>query len=73
MFSALSRSPTELQAFVRNNNALFAATAARNAELAATIQAFPAFLTQTRSTIDRVASFASTTKPLTWPSSTAMT
>ncbi len=64
VFSALSRSPAALQAFVANNNALFAATAARNADLAATIQAFPAFLTQTRSTIDRVTRFAQTTKPL---------
>ena len=34
--------------FVRNNNALFAATAARDTALAATFKAFPAFLTQSR-------------------------
>ena len=64
VFSALSRSPSTLQSFVRNTNALFAATAARDTELADTIRAFPAFLGETRSTIDRLATFAQTTKPL---------
>jgi phospholipid/cholesterol/gamma-HCH transport system substrate-binding protein len=64
VFSALSRSPSQLQGFVRNTNSLFAATAARNAALAATVQAFPAFLVQTRATINRVARFSRTTKPL---------
>jgi virulence factor Mce-like protein len=64
VFSALSRSPSALQSFVRNNNAVFAATAARNADLADTIRAFPGFLTETRSTINRLTRFAQTTKPL---------
>ena len=64
VFSALSRSPAELQAFVRNNNSVFAATAARDAKLAATFRAFPAFLAEARATIDQVASFSRTTKPL---------
>jgi phospholipid/cholesterol/gamma-HCH transport system substrate-binding protein len=64
VFSALSRSPSALQGFVTNSNGLFAATAARNVQLAATIRAFPGFLSQTRATIDRVAGFARTTKPL---------
>ncbi len=64
VFSALSRSPSELQSFVRNNNALFAATAARDAELAATIRAFPAFLNETTSTINQLTTFSQTTKPL---------
>ncbi len=64
VFSSLSRSPGQLQSFITNNNALFAATAARNTELAATIKAFPAFLAQSRSTIDRLTSFSETTKPL---------
>lgn len=64
VFAALSRSPSELQAFVRNNNSVFAATAARDAELAATFKAFPAFLSQTRVTIDKVTTFSHTTKPL---------
>ena len=64
VFSALSKSPATLQGFVRNSNALFAATSARDVALAATIRAFPAFLDQTRSTIDRLSRFASTSKPL---------
>jgi phospholipid/cholesterol/gamma-HCH transport system substrate-binding protein len=64
VFSALSRSPSALQGFVTNSNSLFAATAARDVQLAATIRAFPGFLSQTRATIDRVAGFSRTTKPL---------
>jgi virulence factor Mce-like protein len=64
VFSALSASPSTLQSFVRNNNALFAATAARDTDLADTIRAFPAFLSESTSTINRLTSFAQTTKPL---------
>lgn len=64
VFSALSSSPSALQSFVRNNNALFAATAARNAQLAATFRAFPGFLTESRLTINQLTTFARTTQPL---------
>jgi virulence factor Mce-like protein len=64
VFAALSRSPSTLQSFERNNNKLFASTAARDADLAATFQAFPAYLASTRLTLDRVARFSRTTKPL---------
>jgi virulence factor Mce-like protein len=64
VFSALSASPSQLQSFIRNTNATFAATAAQNVALANTIKAFPSFLIQTRSTINRVTQFAQTTKPL---------
>jgi phospholipid/cholesterol/gamma-HCH transport system substrate-binding protein len=64
VFSALSSSPAELQGFVRNTNQLFATTASRDAALAATIRAFPAFLTQTRVTTDKLGAFAANTKPL---------
>ena len=64
VFAALSHSPAELQSFVRNSNSVFAATAARDTALAATFKAFPAFLSETRSTINRVAGFSVTTKPL---------
>jgi phospholipid/cholesterol/gamma-HCH transport system substrate-binding protein len=64
VFSSLSASPSQLQAFVRNSNATFQATANQAASLADTIRAFPAFLIQTRSTINRVTQFANTTKPL---------
>lgn len=64
VFSALSRSPTQLQRFIGNSEATFAATAARDTALSATVKAFPPFLVQTRATVDRVARFAVTTKPL---------
>ena len=64
VFSALSRSPSQLQSFVRNNNAVFAATAARDAALAATIKAFPAFLSESTATIQQLTRFSQTTKPL---------
>lgn len=64
VFSALSRSPAALQGFVRNSNSVFAATAARNAQLADAIRAFPAFLSQTRTTLNRLRRFAKTTRPL---------
>ena len=64
VFSSLSASPTQLQGFIRNSNATFAATAAQDVALAATIRAFPAYLIQTRSTVNRLTRFAQTTKPL---------
>jgi phospholipid/cholesterol/gamma-HCH transport system substrate-binding protein len=64
VFGALARSPAQLQGFIRNSNAVFASTAARNAELAAAIRAFPAFTVATRQTIDRVRRFAAQSKPL---------
>ncbi len=64
VFSALSQSPAQLQGFINNSNATFAATAAQDVALANTIRAFPAFLVQTRATINRVAQFAHFTKPL---------
>jgi virulence factor Mce-like protein len=64
VLSALSQSPAQLQGFVTNSNSLFAATAARDLALEATVRAFPPFLAQTRSTIDRLTRFAQTAKPL---------
>jgi phospholipid/cholesterol/gamma-HCH transport system substrate-binding protein len=64
VFSALSRSPAQLQGFIRNSNAVFAATAARDTALADTIRAFPAFTIATRQAIERVNRFANDTKPL---------
>jgi len=64
VFSALARSPSQVQGFVRNSNALFSATAARDQSLAQTIREFPGFLDQTRTTIGRVSTFAGSTKGL---------
>lgn len=64
VFSALSASPTQLQGFIRNANTTFAATAAEDRALAATVKAFPAYLVQARGTVNRVAEFADVAKPL---------
>ena len=64
VFSALGQSPAALQGFVTNSERTFAATAARDSELAAAIRAFPAFLDQTRLTLDSLAQFSRQTKPL---------
>jgi virulence factor Mce-like protein len=64
VFSSLSRSPAQLQGFIRNSNTTFAATAARDVALAATVKAFPPFLVQTRTTINLLGSFARLSKPL---------
>jgi phospholipid/cholesterol/gamma-HCH transport system substrate-binding protein len=64
VFAALSQSPSQLQGFIRNSNATFAATAAQATNLAATVRAFPAFLIQTRATVNRTAQFAQLAKPL---------
>ena len=64
VFGALARSPAQLQGFVRNSNAVFASTAARDQALAAAIRAFPAFTVATRLTVDRVHRFAAQATPL---------
>jgi phospholipid/cholesterol/gamma-HCH transport system substrate-binding protein len=64
VFSALSASPTQLQALIRNSNATFAATAAQNVALANTIRALGPFTVQARSTLNRLTQFAVLTKPL---------
>jgi phospholipid/cholesterol/gamma-HCH transport system substrate-binding protein len=64
VFGALARSPAQLQGFIRNSNAVFASTAARDTALAAAIRAFPAFTVATRLTVDRVRRFAAEAKPL---------
>jgi phospholipid/cholesterol/gamma-HCH transport system substrate-binding protein len=64
VLASVTRSPAQLQQLIENSNAAFSATAAQAASLAATIRAFPGFLTATRSTVDRVTTFAQNTKPL---------
>ncbi len=64
VFSSLSRSPAQLQGFIRNSNTTFAATAARDVALAATVKAFPPFLVQTRTTVNLLGSFSRLAKPL---------
>jgi virulence factor Mce-like protein len=64
VFSAISRSPSALQGFIRNSNSVFAATAAQDTALANSIKAFPNFLVATRQTIARLNTFAANAKPL---------
>ena len=64
VFSALSAAPAQLQGFIRNSNATFAATAARDVALADTVKAFPAYLVQTRVTVNQLAAFTHLAKPL---------
>jgi phospholipid/cholesterol/gamma-HCH transport system substrate-binding protein len=64
VFSAIARSPAALQQLIVNANGAFSATAAQSGALAQTIRAFPPFLLATKATVDRVARFAHTTKPL---------
>ena len=59
VLAAVTRSPSALQGLVNNANTTFSATAAQAAALAATIKAFPPFLTATKTTIDRVTRFSS--------------
>jgi phospholipid/cholesterol/gamma-HCH transport system substrate-binding protein len=63
-FSSLAASPAQLQGFIRNSNAVFAATSAQAGALADTVRAFPPFLRQARTTLDRLTRFSVTTKPL---------
>ena len=64
VLSAISRNPAQLQGLIRNADTVFAATSARNRELAAAVKAFPAFLQSTRETVQTVKTFAGQTKPL---------
>ena len=64
VLAAISRNPSQLQGLIRNADTVFASTAARNRDLAATVKAFPAFLQSTRQTIQTVKTFAGQTKPL---------
>lgn len=64
VLSAISQSPSALQGAIRNSNTVFATTAARSADLAAAVKAFPSFLQSTRETITDVKQFSVDAKPL---------
>ncbi|HLH66839.1 MAG TPA: MlaD family protein [Solirubrobacteraceae bacterium] len=64
VFAALGRSPEALRGLVKNGAATFAATAARDAQLADAVRALPSFLTQARLTVTRLDSFARLARPL---------
>ena len=64
VFGALAQSPAQLQGFIRNSNAVFTATAARNQALQAAIPALAGFTVATRLTVDRIHRFAIEANPL---------
>jgi phospholipid/cholesterol/gamma-HCH transport system substrate-binding protein len=64
VFGALAQSPSQLQGFIRNSNAVFTATAARNQALQAAIPALAGFTVATRLTVDRIQRFATEANPL---------
>ena len=69
VLSAVTRSPSALQRLVNNANTTFSATAAQAAALAATIKAFPPFLTASRPR--STGSRGSLTRPSRWSTSFA--
>lgn len=64
VFAALSASPSQLQGFIKNSNAVFAATARQNVALADAVRAFPAFTVAVTNTVNQTAQFARDAKPL---------
>jgi phospholipid/cholesterol/gamma-HCH transport system substrate-binding protein len=64
VLSAISHNPAQLQGLIRNADAVFAATAGRDRELADAVRAFPAFLQGTRTMIQALRGFAGQTQPL---------
>ncbi len=64
VFASLTKSQSALRNLVTSAGATFATTAANNNQLAATLQVFPTFLTETRATFARLKQFALNTDPL---------
>jgi phospholipid/cholesterol/gamma-HCH transport system substrate-binding protein len=64
VFAALTERQGQLRQLIVNSNRVFDATAARDAELAATFRIFPTFLSEARITTDRLTQFANDTDPL---------
>ncbi|CAB4880559.1 unannotated protein [freshwater metagenome] len=64
VFDAISTNGTQLADLISNANTVFATTAARDRQLAATFEALPTFQRESRITLDRLVRFADTTDPL---------
>jgi phospholipid/cholesterol/gamma-HCH transport system substrate-binding protein len=62
--NALSARQGQLQGLIRNSNAVFQTTAARNQDLRALFLVLPTFLDESRLTLDRLDRFAANTNPL---------
>ncbi|MDQ2676195.1 MAG: MCE family protein [Actinomycetota bacterium] len=64
VFDALSERQGQLQGLIRNSNAVFGTTAARNEELADAFTIFPTFLRESRETLTRLEEFAVDNDPV---------
>jgi phospholipid/cholesterol/gamma-HCH transport system substrate-binding protein len=64
VFEALSERQGQLQGLIRNSEAVFSTTAARNESLREAFIAFPTFLDESRLTLERLERFAIDTDPL---------
>jgi phospholipid/cholesterol/gamma-HCH transport system substrate-binding protein len=64
VFEALSERQGQLQGLIRNTDAVFSTTAARNESLREAFIALPTFLDESRLTLDRLERFAIDTDPL---------
>jgi len=64
VFDALSERDGQLSSLVTSSNRVFATTARRNAELAASFKALPTFERESSATLRRLTQFAHTTDPL---------
>ena len=64
VFGALSQNQAALRNLITTSETVFATTAANNTALADTFHVFPTFLTESRLTMARLATFATNTDPL---------
>jgi phospholipid/cholesterol/gamma-HCH transport system substrate-binding protein len=64
VFEALSERRGELRGLITNSEAVFATTAARDAQLQETFRVLPTFLRESRATVQRLDEFAGDTDPL---------
>ena len=64
VFGALNEQRGALRELIVNSDRTFDATASRDRELAETIRIFPTFLDESKATVERVARFATETRPV---------
>ena len=64
VFEALTRDENQLRAFIADSEQWLQATASQREALAESIQVFPTFLRESRTTLARIETFAADTKPL---------
>jgi phospholipid/cholesterol/gamma-HCH transport system substrate-binding protein len=64
VFEALTRDEDQLRAFIADSSTWLQATASQREALAESIQIFPTFLRESRSTLARLETFSADTKPL---------